>query len=172
MWGFFMENIRPLHPICMNKLVFKNILFAPSLIGCLILVTLLFSIDQLSKFRKEARVITQFLPSEKKTHPFYAGRTLKKYEEKKELIFILNGDDWDTHRIARIQFSALQLRNSCDTNTVIKVSLHENASYQSVIKLLDFMQTGKYRRYMFHDNYFYIFPPDAGECMLRAKPQA
>jgi len=172
MWGFFMETIRPMHPSCMNKLVFRNILFAPSLIGCLILVTLLFSIDQLSKFTKEARVITQFLPSEKKTHPFYGLRTLKKYEEKKQLIFILKGDAGDNNQITRIKFSAFHLKNSCDTNTVIKVYLNDNTSYQSVIKLLDIMQTDNHRRYMFLNNYFYIFPPGKGECAQKGETKA
>ncbi|MES2332841.1 MAG: hypothetical protein V4539_24745 [Bacteroidota bacterium] len=106
------------------------------------------------------------LPYERKNKDIFSVWTaLKEFKKRKVVEYVLKGDAEDDSRLDIIRLHALQIKYSCDTNTVIKVHLRDNTTYGEFISLLDMMLAGKHKRYMFYQNNFYIVPPRPDDCL-------
>lgn len=157
----------------MNGPFTRNALFAPLFIGCINLIAILYGFYHLySRTEKQLPTVHSFmLPNEKKYgNVFSVWEALKEFKRREQVVYVLKGNEEDDKKLAVIRQHALQIKYSCDTNTVIKVHLRSSTTYGEFIRLLDIMRADSHKRYLLYQDDFYIVPPKPNDCLEEEPP--
>ncbi len=168
------------HFIVMNTRTVQDIFHTATLIAVINVSILAFSIHKEDVYRKHISVgvLRLTIPKDSASHDRYildfsAETFLKEQRNRKLVEYVLNGDESDSRTIDLARQTALRAKHACDTTMLIRLHIKDGVTYAVVINLLNSMLVDMQRRYMLHNNDFYILPATGNDCRKKgtALPQ-
>jgi hypothetical protein len=142
----------------------KNVVFAPVFIAVLNLLALLLFYTETKSYQGQPVSIRHFLPSEDRSNVFNAWSALSTLKNKKQVLFILQGNEQDKQKLNMVEQNVSLMHNSCDSVNFVRVHLRNSINYSTLISLLNIMLRTEHKRYMLWKNDFYIIPHITSDC--------